>query len=208
MRSILCIIVLSVLTSACAIGVKHDYRSQKVDLAVISNEKVAVATYDRRPYIVSGNKSPTFVGLSRGGFGNPFDVTTVSGNPLAADISETISSGMRAKDIKVIVIPTKHSEKYGAIVAALRSSGSGRSVLVTLNEWKADTYSRTKLLHDVTVDIFGVGGNILVKKQFKGAENLGSAFNSPAHSKKVVPESFKRQIEIIFADPDILAALK
>lgn len=61
---------------------------------------VAVATHDQRPYVVGGNKKPNFVGLSRGGYGNPFDVVTVSGNPLADGFSESISRSLAARGFK------------------------------------------------------------------------------------------------------------
>ncbi len=35
--------------------------------------KVAVATVDERPYVLNGKNPPTYVGIIRGGFGNPFN---------------------------------------------------------------------------------------------------------------------------------------
>jgi hypothetical protein len=42
---------------------------------------LAVAVHDERSEVASGDKNPAFVGLLRGGYGNPMDVRTASGAP-------------------------------------------------------------------------------------------------------------------------------
>ena len=99
MRAIVTTLMLGILTSGCAIGVKHDYSYPEANWDVQTNKSVTVAVHDQRSYIVDGNKTPNFVGLSRGGWGNPFDVVTVSGRPLATDMTTAVANGLKARNI-------------------------------------------------------------------------------------------------------------
>jgi hypothetical protein len=66
----------------CAVGQRYAYSDANLPLArVSSGASIGLGVRDARPYVVSGNKAPTFVGVMRGGFGNPFDVQTQSGQP-------------------------------------------------------------------------------------------------------------------------------
>ena len=68
------------LAGGCAVGNQHVYRGASAEIGTSGDTTVAVATQDLRPYVASGEKAPNFVGLSGGGFGNPFNVTTASGS--------------------------------------------------------------------------------------------------------------------------------
>ncbi|MEH6548066.1 MAG: hypothetical protein V7701_16640, partial [Sneathiella sp.] len=87
------ILAFGILLSACAVGNKYDYKDQPIDLAASSDQKIGVSVVDQRIYIVSGEKPADFVGLQRGGFGNPFDVNTKSGGPMADSFAFAIAEG-------------------------------------------------------------------------------------------------------------------
>ena len=91
MSRLLVIAAAFVALGGCAIGNKYDYEVASIELPVVGTNEIGVAVVDRRPYVVSGDKQPDFVGLQRGGFGNPFDVTTKSGNPMAADMQVALA---------------------------------------------------------------------------------------------------------------------
>lgn len=55
----------------CAVGNDHHYADVVLDLELSGEESVTVATHDRRPYVVSGDKPTHFVGLSRGDMAIP-----------------------------------------------------------------------------------------------------------------------------------------
>jgi len=92
---------LALLCSGCAVGVKHKYDHQALDLPAASSGKtVEVAVLDQRPYVVSNEKSPNFVGVSRGGSSNPVNVETESGQPLAANMGADIVSALQTAGLK------------------------------------------------------------------------------------------------------------
>src|SRR4051812_18081252 len=86
----------------CAVGQTYKYSDAPMSLEGVSSAgAVAIAVQDARPYVISGNKAPTFVGLQRGGFGNPFDVNTQSGGPLANEIRDAIARALKARGVSV-----------------------------------------------------------------------------------------------------------
>jgi hypothetical protein len=78
----LAVVCLCLLNGACAVGVQHKYDATDAQIEAKPTGIVAVAVQDARSYILSGNKTPNFVGNSRGGYYNAFDVTTTTGKPL------------------------------------------------------------------------------------------------------------------------------
>ena len=64
--------VVAVLLTGCAIGNRYAYQSVVANPQLSGTTAVGVATHDQREYVRSGSKDPQFVGLQRGGYGNPF----------------------------------------------------------------------------------------------------------------------------------------
>jgi hypothetical protein len=85
---------------ATASGAVADYEWTEGQFNLTSEARIAVTVSDQREYILSGNKTPTFSGLARAGFGEPFDVATESGRSLAEDIAISITSGLNAAQIQ------------------------------------------------------------------------------------------------------------
>ena len=193
----------------CAVGNKHAYTGGKPELAVSGTRVAVVAVRDARSYVLSGNKTPDFVGLSRGGFGNPFDILTESGNPLAADFASTIAAALRAKGFKATVLEGAVPDGAPGIAEALKKSGAERMAVVVLIEWKSDTYMNTDLIYDVSLRIYDASGNALGATRLTGRDNLGGdAINPPAHAKTAVPLAYRRIIESLFSAPPIVNSLK
>lgn len=196
------------LLGGCAYGVKHDYGQKALDLGIATTATVAVGTLDRRPYVVSDQKGPDFVGLSRGGFGNPFDVTTQSGRPLASDISNAIASSMKAKGVDARAIELKHALNLEQASGVLRAAGTQRSVLLTLIEWKSDAMINVGLSYDLDLRVFDKDGKLLTTKMSQGRENLGSGDPfAPGGASQVLPR-FNRMMESLFREPDVAKALQ
>lgn len=200
---------LAFLCGGCAVGVKHKYDHQALDLPSASDKTVEVAVLDQRPYVVTGEKSPNYVGMSRGGFGNPFNVETESGQPLAADMGADIvlalqASGMKASQMVLAPPVTPVSARE-----LLVRSGADRSVLITLSEWQSDTYQRVFLNYDVKLYVFSRDNQVLAESQRSGEDNLGDGGLDPSsHSRKAIPPAFKGIVESLFKDPKVAAALQ
>ena len=183
--------------AGCAFGQKITYSNSVADVDATGTETVAVATLDQRPYVLSGKKSPSFVGLSRGGYGNPFDVETPSGAPLADEISESVSRSLTERGFKASSIKVAPSQGRHVAIEGLTKTGAERLVLISLTEWKSDKYFRTSLIEDVTVKVLDSTGKELATAHFTSDEVVGD-----------VPMAFRARIAAWFSDPKIVEALK
>ena len=203
---LLLIVLAALAASGCAVGNKHNY-TMAPELGVQGARSVAVGAQDARPYVVSREKTPDFVGLQRGGFGNPFDVTTESGRPLADDVAGAIAASLSRRGFKATTVAVGAA---GADTRQLASqAGAERLALVSIHEWKSDTFQNTALLYELVLRVFDANGTELANNRVTGRDNLGgSAWNPPAHAKGAVPEAYRRKLEELFSAPAVRDSLR
>jgi hypothetical protein len=196
--------ILSVLViSGCAVGNKHNYSDSSPNIKGTQGNKLDLGVQDQRVYVLSGDKPQTFVGLSRGGFGNPFNVETESGNPLSDDFSKAVSKSLSKKGVKVTEVNVPLRMDQAEVIKNLTQAGN-KAIFISIKEWKSDTYQNTSLNYDIQVQVIDKSGKVVAKKSIAGNENLGGDFiNPPGHAKKVIPPAFQAKLEQLFSDPDI-----
>ena len=207
MRSCVPALLLATLVlDGCAYGQKFSYAEGRVALLPgRSDTPAAVAVLDQRSYIVNLDKKENFVGLSRGGYGNPFNVKTRSGAPMAADMATAVARALEAngQPATALVVPVAGGTE-GAKSALMRS-GAERLMLFTLREWKTDTLARTGLWFDMTLDVFDAAGEALASKHISGQEVSGGSIVS---AEKDAQKWFSEKIGLLLDNRDIASALK
>lgn len=207
-KSKLLISVFSILIiSGCAVGNKHNYSDSTINIKGTQGNKLDLGVQDRRVYVLSGDKPQSFVGLSRGGFGNPFNVETESGKPLSDDFSKAVSKSLSQKGVTVteVIIPPQMDQAEA--IKNLTQSGN-KAIFISIKEWKSDTYQNTSLNYDIQVQVIDKSGKIVANKSIAGNENLGGDFiNPPGHAKKVIPPAFQAKLEQLLSAPDIAGHL-
>ena len=190
----------------CAFGRTYSYSDTPLGLQGVSSAgSVAVGVQDARPYVISGNKSESFVGLMRGGFGNPFDVNTQSGGPLAVEIRDAIVRALKARGISAEPVSVPVSDSASGAKRRLEDTKARRLALITLKEWKSDTMMGTDLHYDVTLTVFGENGRQLATNTIHGMDNLGNLGLSPNEG---ISRASARRLDSLFDDEKVLAALK
>lgn len=205
----LVVILIAVAAAGCAVGNKHSYTVQRPELIVQGTRSVAVAAQDARPYVVSGNKTPDFVGLQRGGFGNPFDITTESGRALGDDFAATIAQSLERKGFRSSALKVAPSAARPDVRSLAGQAKAERLALVVIREWKSDTYQNTALLYDVTLVIYDGAGKQLAMNAITGRDNLGgSAWNPPDHAKGAVPAAYRQKLEQLFGSDAVTRSLR
>ncbi|MEM7120249.1 MAG: hypothetical protein AAF563_03160 [Pseudomonadota bacterium] len=206
MRKVLLVLSFAIWVGGCAIGntQRHDLGDASLDLE--TEHTVAVSVVDHRPYIVDGDKDPSFVGLMRAAFGNPWDVTTGSERPLAQDMTTSIVDSMKQKDIDAVAVVVPHSSDNAAARQELLITDADRYVLLVLQEWKSDTYINTAFIYNATLEVLGPTGVPLAEKTLSGRDNLGAAA-VPADARIDVENAVRQKIEEMLNDPEIVAAL-
>lgn len=207
-KAVIAFAVLAVM-SGCAVGNKHRYHDALLDMGAPAVKSAAAATLDDRGYVKSGEKAPTFVGLQRGGFGNPFNVSTASGMPLAEDMTAAITASLQSKGVAAKAVAVLSADDRKVALNKLIATGGDRLILLILREWKSDTYQNTKLTYDVTLAIYDKKGKLLGEASMNDSDNLGgSAWDPAKHARQAVPKAFKEKIEKLFNDPKIVSALR
>lgn len=207
MRTYFSVLVLGFLVSACAAGNTYRYDLGDAALEVESENTVAVTTMDIRPYVRSGEKDPDFVGLFRAGFGNPFDVTTDSGRPLADDVTLSIVKALQANNVSTQAVNTPPGSGVEAVREALLGADADRFAMFVIRDWKSDKYHNSGLAYDVTLNILAQDGSVLAGKNVKGHDNLGPGL-LPADARVSTEQAFRKKLEEAFGDPSIKAALQ
>jgi len=202
-------VLLAVLVSGCAAN--YNYRDMVADVGYSGKNTVSVAVHDQRDYVLSGKKRPSFVGLARGGFGNPQSRSTLSGQPLADDMSAVIAASLATKGYQAVSVNVACSDSAATVLDALEATGADKLILMTLKEWKTDLnpYKDVTLFYDLRLVVHDEGGKTTAERTISGTDNLGGDFWGPAaYARRVAPEAFKRKMEELLNSPDIAEALK
>jgi hypothetical protein len=203
------VVIILAFTAGCAVGNRHSYNDVVADLTVSGSRAVGVATHDQRQYVKDREKTPDFVGLQRGGFGNPFNITTASGQPLAIDMTGALVASLAKKGYKAVPVAVTQDEDQTAVLDKLKAVRAERLILLVLKEWKSDTYMNTALQYDVTMKVCDQDGKVLAEKMIQGKDDMGgSSWNPPAHARQAVPRAFKGKIEELLNSPEIAQALQ
>jgi hypothetical protein len=127
----------------CVVGqsLPMHYQAELMLVAPADSVPVSVSVTDGRPYVVSGNKPPYYIGRYRAGFGNPWDVTTENRQPLAdlleADVVEELKS------------------------LGYMTDDSGRTLALTINDWNFDGWQNGRLWYEILVILSASDGTEL-----------------------------------------------
>jgi len=209
----ICPVLLAVsclLLSGCSERYSHKYHGLNLDLKREGSAKIAVATHDQRPYIVSGNAKPDLAGIVRGQMYQPFDVTTASRNPFAEDITDTITRSLRTKGFNSIGVVINHSDNDETVKASLKRQNASRSIVTTLYEWKSDIYMHrgTSLWRDIRIQVLDAAGDVIGEKRISDESTLSPKdWNAWEKSKKTVPAALGATLETLLNSEEISSAL-
>ena len=199
-----------IVTSGCAIGRKVDYGSAMTLPVKEGSGQLAVGVVDHRPYVVAGDKAPTFVGLQRSGVGIPYDVNTQSGRPLAADFSGAMSKALTDKGYSVTEVELAPSATVDEAKSKLAAVKAGRRILLEVREWKTDTYAEAGLFYGLYLDVLDQHSAVIGHAETAGRNNLGGSFwdlDPAASAAEVASAAFKRKMNDLFREPQIQSAL-
>jgi hypothetical protein len=208
-KKIICIVVLSGLLTACAVGRKQDYLQAQPSLSYASQSALAVGVQDHRPYVLNGDKEPDFVGLQRGGYGNPFDVRTESEAPLADEMGKVLVKSLTDKGASVMPVKLAPKLSRSEVLRTLQSFKTEKALLLTLYDWESDTAARTEIKYDAEMEALDKNGVVLAKKRIKGLDQLGGSFfawDPQAHAQESVIKAFQQKLEELYSG-DVAAAL-
>jgi hypothetical protein len=131
---------------ACAFGqVAPVTAPTNFALQVSGGRALALAVWDQREDVVSGDDKETIVGHQRSLYGIPYAVQNASGRPFANDFADLIAGALRKNQAQVQVVQVSPFKRESAAIDSLVASGAQRLLLFKVIEWDADTYSETTI---------------------------------------------------------------
>lgn len=136
----------------------HDYSRAWPQLNINTATRVKVLVKDERPYVLNGNKTKFFIGLHRGGFGEPWSIKTTSKLALSTDIQTAIVHGLNNSGINAIVFNENHE-----------TGEQDKELHISIYEWKSDTYTTTRFRYDIKARVKDSNGSVISENQTKGS---------------------------------------
>lgn len=199
----LTVLAMALMLSACAIGNEYDYNTATPGLAASGTNSVTVAISDQRPYVLSGDKSPAFVGLQRGGYGNPFDVTTTGEQPFATQFSGAVARALSAKGYQAVSQPVAPGTPADKVPFE-----TDRLLYIAMREWKSDVSLNVTMHHNAEATVYKAGyvDPVTASISFVGAGGDASLVSPAASGNTAIAFSSGKMAELLNA-PAIQAAL-
>lgn len=203
-HSVTILIVSASLLTGCAVGNKYDIRQARA-VAPVGSSTVAVGGVDEREYLKRGEIEPEYVGMTRGGYGNPFRVKTATKHPFAEEAAGVVAASLGSR----VRGPVRSYSSADAALHALRSGGAQRLVLLRVKAWESDTLINTSIDVDLVLEVYNAGGKLLASSSDKAYRDLGGNIASPPmHARKVVLAELGRSLTRLMEQPSVANALK
>ncbi|MEM7061031.1 MAG: hypothetical protein AAF557_25920 [Pseudomonadota bacterium] len=193
----------ALMLSACAIGNKYEYNKVTPQLGLSSDKAVTVAVSEQRPYVLSGNKGPDFVGLQRAGFGNPWPVHTSSGAPLATELGQSIAQSLKNDGISAQALAVDLRTKPDQV-----SHDADRLLFVTMKEWKTDIFTNVTLHWNMQADVADQSGAILATNSITGVQSVEAAAIGEDANSAIAVSNASKKLKDLLGTPEIQQAIQ
>lgn len=204
---ILGLFIIAALMSGCAGWQTYNYEASLIDIPgkPPKQRTLILSVEDLRPFVLSGDKEPNFVGLQRGGFGEPWDVTTASGKPMTEDMSAAIAKGLKDDGYIVVNIQGKH--EY--LVKSANKNGASRIVVLKVFDWKSDVYMGITLHCNLHLSVFDVEGKLLAESNVKSMDKISrGSWATRSSNSHAVAEEFAKRVRYLFNKDEVQRALQ
>lgn len=187
----------------CAVGNQYDYQAA-ISLPLSGQGELGLGVIDNRSYVRSGDKPDDFTGIQRGGFGNPFSVTTASGKPLADEFSTTIESALRKNGFFVNTLSFRSADN-SVIESTIKASGLQKNIVLKIEEWKTDAMMRLRLIYNLDLSVFDENGELLANVVDSGDEVISGAGFEGGNSRNAAA-AFETKVGRLFNSPQLQSA--
>jgi len=156
--SLIPILLLSVVAwqlGGCVVGQSISLDHNPIEPQQESTEKsVTVTVSDERGFVIDGQEPASYIGQYRAGFGNPWDVTTGSGEALAEIFKNDLKQEL---------------ENMGFAVEDQNADGS---LGVIIKDWNFDTYTNGSFQYDLLVSVISSDGKELATSKVRDMHSI------------------------------------
>jgi len=180
----------------------------------VTDDTLLLGIIDRRKYVLSGEKTPSYAGYQRDGFGVPHAYEVHSEQTMAAFLSERIVMGFGRQDVRILESSSMTEIDLDGLSDEARAKGADKILLIVLNEWRSHRNPTEYLIglnyrlafsYDVDVSVLDKEGRVLAEKHFDGSDT------EPAAMTKYVEQDhykYKEKLEEFINSDEIRKALE
>jgi len=165
----LLVLALLIVLGAC----RHDdgtYELVPVSLSLTatSQQTVTAAVIDRRPYVLNGDESPSFLGTERANWGGTKDIKTGSGRSLADEVGDAVVRALENQGVAASALQPAKGADAAEMLALFQAQGADRLLMVELQDWRTDVYTRVKLRWRLEAIVYDRSGDVLGRSDSQG----------------------------------------
>lgn len=166
-----------VMLTACVARQKIALDYQAAPAAAVSQaNSVSVQVQEQRPYVLDGDKEPSYIGKYRAGFGNPFDVKTQGEIPLSDVLERDLRAELASKGF-----------------ATSADESADRDLQVSIIDWNFDAYINGTFNYNLQVSVHA-DDSLLGEQTFSDSVVIdGSFWTGPK-------AAFEREMPKIYAE--------
>ena len=164
---------------------------------------LVVAVIDNRPEVVSGEREPTFLGISKAQVGIPYPVSVSGGRTLAGEVGAAACRTATRGGYRCVAeeIPARGGE--GRLAAALNEQAAARALVFTVDQWRTDAevgVGFCPVKYDLSVRVHDGASAVLARARVHGE-------GPPAESFDDGPRVLEQQLGELLRDARVVAAL-
>ena len=205
------LVLFVLMLSGCAVGNVYNFTDTRADIkySLASGKNAAVATHDQRADVVKEICDPSYVGMQRAGFGNPWRVHTASGLPFADDVTKAVAESLSAKGYRTIPVFVMAADERSRVMDLMRAKKADRNLLFIVKKWESDTYTNIGLTYEIELKVFDEKLNKLGEISAAESKTIpGSVWDPPSAARREIPLAFKQILENLLNDQKIRMALQ
>ena len=189
---------------ACLPGGTYELSPVYLPLTATTQNTVAAAVIDRRPYVLNGEESSSFLGTERANWGGEKKITTGSGRGLAEDLVDALVKALANRQIVASALQTVKGVDE---LAAFQAQGADRLLVVEIEDWRTDVYTRVKLSWRLEAIVYDRAGNTLAHNSSQGANPIAST-NLTANYSVIAVEELSKKFSDLLNERVITEALR
>ncbi|WP_282611331.1 hypothetical protein [Pelagibius sp. Alg239-R121] len=126
---------------------------------------------------------------------------------LSEDLTKSIVAALEKSGNSAAEVPAAPKSSIADARKFLLMADADRFALLTLQEWKSETYVNTGLSFDLTLEVMSKDDTELGRTTLHGKDNLGSAA-LPKDVRIASETAIRLKLETLFNEPSLKAALE
>ncbi len=194
---------------ACGASQRHAYDQVQFNLPFVGTGSVAVLVVDRREAVVSGERTPDFVGLLRPDAQTTKAVSTASGKSFAADVSAVVSRALTRSHYQVRTLQAAPGLTAKQAFEELSRTRAQHLVLLVVDQWQSNTFKNTQLDYQLQLSVFNPGGALQGRSSLAGSDQLKASQDAPTDEvEHALQRALEQKLTRLFAQPLVIQAFQ